>query len=76
MVLLLWVLVGLTVGVWWLRGGWVLPTLMTLVVSVVLGAGRGFIIEPLWFMCVIGVIWLPTMIWALVGQQRLAGVTK
>lgn len=68
MVVLLWVLVGLAVGVWWLRGGWVLPTLMTIGVFFLLGGPNAFVFAPLFFMCVGGLIWLPALVWAMIGR--------
>ena len=69
MVMIVGGLVALIVGAWWLRGGWVLPVLLTIGGFFLLGGPRAFSFEPLWFMCVGGLIWLPALVWAMIGRR-------
>ena len=60
-------LAALIVGAWWLRGGWVLPTLLT-VGFVIFGGVHAFAVAPAWAAAVVLVLWVPLMAWRYAGR--------
>ena len=59
---------ALIVGAWWLRGGWVLPVLLTVGycgIGGLLALDDGHTKS---FLAVVTVIWLPFAVWRLVGR--------
>ena len=66
---------ALIVGAWWLRGGWVLPVLLTVGYC---GIGGLLALEDghtKSFLAVVTVIWLPFAVWRMVGRKsaKVAG---
>ena len=68
MVMIVGGLVALIVGAWWLRGGWVLPVLLTLGYC---GIGGLLALQdaPWSFLIVLALIWLPCIGWNLAGRK-------
>ena len=62
-------LAALIVGAWWLRGGWVLPVLLTLGYC---GVGGLLALDDdhiKSFLAVVVAIWLPFAVWRMMGRR-------